>query len=215
MNREIAVLFDLDGVVIDTEPQYDIFWKSVGNKYHPEIENFEKKIKGTILPDIFARYFPHLPESELQELARQIEEYELNMDFFEISGAIDFIRSLKKQGIKTGLVTSSGKEKVKKVWAALGFDGLFDTLVVAERIETGKPNPMCYLLAAQDLGVNPADCYVFEDSFAGIQAGNNAGMKVIGLSTTHPVESLQDKVTQVIPDFRGFQLSMVNSSSIL
>jgi len=215
MSREIAVLFDMDGVVVDTEPQYDIFWKSIGDKYLPEIENFELKIKGTVNQDIYTNYFSHLPESELQQLIKQVEEYELNMDFFEIPDAINFIRSLKKQGIKTGLVTSSSEEKVKKVGEALGFDGLFDTVVAAGRIEAGKPDPMCYLLAAQDLGMNPADCYVFEDSFAGIQAGNAAGMKVIGLATSHPAGSLQDKVMQVIPDFRGFQLSIVNSSSIL
>ena len=215
MNREIAVLFDMDGVVVDTEPQYDIFWKSIGEKYLPEVEDLEKKIKGTVNQDIYTNYFSHFSEYELQQLARQVEEYELNMDFFEIPGAMDFIRSLKQQGIKTGLVTSSSEAKVKKVGKALGFGGLFDTIVAAERIKEGKPHPMCYLLAAQDLEMHPADCYVFEDSFAGIQAGNNAGMKVIGLSTTHPAESLQGKVIQVIPDFRGFQLSMVNSSSIV
>ena len=205
----------MDGVVVDTEPQYDIFWKSIGEKYLPEVADLEKKIKGTVNHDIYTNYFSHLSESELQQLVDQVEAYELNMDFFEISGAMNFIRSLKQQGIQIGLVTSSSEEKVKRVGEALGFDGLFDTLVTAGRIQEGKPHPMCYLLAAQDLGMNPADCYVFEDSFAGIQSGNAAGMQVIGLSTTHPAESLQDKVIQVIPDFRGFQLSMVNSASIL
>ncbi len=210
VDKSIAVLFDMDGVIVDTEPQYDILWKSIGNKYLPEMEGFEKMIKGTILPNIFAKYFSHLPDEELRKIEMRVEEYELNMDFFEIPGALDFVRSLKQRGIKTGLVTSSGEEKVKKVWAVLGFDGLFDTLVAAERIKEGKPNPMCYLLAAQDLGVNPADCYVFEDSFAGIQAGKSAGMKVIGLATTNSAESLQDKVEQVIPDFRGFKLRIEN-----
>ena len=60
---------------------------------------------------------------------------------------------------------------------------------------------MCYLLAAKDLNVSPADCIVFEDSFAGIQAGTSAGMRVIGLTTTNPKESLKDKVYEVIPNF--------------
>ena len=62
---------------------------------------------------------------------------------------------------------------------------------------------MCYLLAASDLHVSPTDCLVFEDSFAGIQAGTNAGMRVIGLSTTNSEESLKDKVHHIIPNFQN------------
>lgn len=65
---------------------------------------------------------------------------------------------------------------------------------------------MCYLLAAADLHVSPADCIVFEDSFAGVQAGTEAGMRVIGLSTTNSENSLKDKVYKVIPDFEHFGL---------
>ena len=78
---------------------------------------------------------------------------------------------------------------------------MFDTIVTADRITKGKPDPMCYLLAANDLNVSPADCIVFEDSFAGIQAGTDAGMRVIGLSTTNPEETLKNKVYEVIPNF--------------
>ena len=70
-----------------------------------------------------------------------------------------------------------------------------------ESITQGKPDPMCYLLAAKDLNVSPEDCIVFEDSFNGIQSGKDAGMRVIGLSTTNPAESLRDKVYEVIPNF--------------
>lgn len=209
MKDQVAVLFDMDGVIVDTEPQYDILWKSIGEKYVPEIEGFEKKIKGTILPNILKNYFSHLPETEHQVIENRVTEFELHMDFFEVPGAMDFLRSLKEHGIKTGLVTSSGDEKVKEVSKVMGFDGLFDTFVSAGRIKQGKPDPMCYLLAAHDLGVDPENCYVFEDSFAGIQAGKAAGMKVIGLSTTNPVHSLEDKVLKVIPDFKSFTVEQM------
>ena len=204
MKKKIYVLFDLDGVVIDTEPQYEIIWKVIGEKYRPDIKGLENIIKGTIMPDILSAYFSHLSEEEISRLIEMHDEFERNMTYPEIPGAISFIRSLKNAGIPTGLVTSSGDEKVMAVSKQYHFDELFDTVVTAQRIKEGKPNPMCYLLAAEDLGANPSDCFVFEDSFAGIQAGAAAGMKVIGLSTTNPKESLQDKVIQVIPDFRGF-----------
>ncbi|HBJ15282.1 MAG TPA: HAD family phosphatase, partial [Parabacteroides merdae] len=90
-----------------------------------------------------------------------------------------------------------------RAFRLLKLDNLFDTVVSADRITKGKPDPMCYLLAASDLHVSPSDSLVFEDSFAGIQAGTNAGMRVIGLSTTNSEESLKDKVYQVIPDFQN------------
>jgi HAD superfamily hydrolase (TIGR01509 family) len=92
---------------------------------------------------------------------------------------------------------------LESVFRRLPIKQYFDTIVSADRITKGKPDPMCYLLAAEDLNVSPENCYVFEDSFNGIAAGNAAGMKVIGLSTTHPAESIRDKVWKEIPDFTG------------
>ena len=97
------------------------------------------------------------------------------------------------------MVTSSDDAKLKRAFRLLKLDNLFDTVVSADRITKGKPDPMCYLLAASDLHVSPSDSLVFEDSLA----GTNAGMRVIGLSTTNSEKSLKDKVYQVIPDFQN------------
>ncbi|MDR0866315.1 MAG: HAD family phosphatase [Candidatus Symbiothrix sp.] len=202
MNNNIAALFDLDGVIIDTEPQYDVFWKQTGEKYQLGIENFEKLIKGTILPNIVATYFSHFPESVQKEIEAGISAFELQMDMIPVPGALEFLAELKKAGIKTGLVTSSNDEKLAAVFRALPIRDYFDTLVTADRVTQGKPDPMCYLLAAKDLNVPPENCFVFEDSFNGIQSGKAAGMKVIGLSTTNPAESIEADCLKVIPDFR-------------
>ena len=130
-------------------------------------------------------------------------DFEQEMPFPPVPGAMEFIHLLKSKGVKVGLVTSSDDVKLKRAFRLLKLDNLFDTVVSADRITKGKPDPMCYLLAASDLHVSPADCLVFEDSFAGIQSGTNAGMRVIGLSTTNSEESLKDKVYQVIPDFQN------------
>ena len=206
MKKKIYALFDMDGVIIDTEPQYDIIWKAIGEKYCPDIAGLEKLIKGTIFPNILSTYFSHLTEEELNDLRQMHDEFERNMDYPEIQGAIAFVRLLKEAGVSTGLVTSSGEEKVNAVSKKYCFNELFDTVVTAQRIREGKPSPMCFLLAAEDLGADPSECVVFEDSFAGIQAGTTAGMKVVGLSTTNPEKSLQDKVCKVIPDFENFTL---------
>lgn len=206
MENNICVLFDMDGVMIDTEPQYDVFWKHAGNKYNTGIANFEKVIKGTTLPNILKKYFSHLTQEELNNLSDSLDKFEANMNFEEIPGSVKFVKELKAKGIKVGLVTSSTDTKLIAVNKAKQFDQLFDTVVSAARVTEGKPNPRCFLLAAEDLGVDPKDCIVFEDSFAGIEAGIAAGMKVIGLATTNPEESLKDKCCMVIPDFKNFSV---------
>ncbi len=124
------------------------------------------------------------------------------MSFPEVPGAIHFLHRLKEEGYKVGLVTSSSTEKMKIALKKMGLEDVFNALVTADRISRGKPDPMCYLLAAEELGVQPSACIVFEDSFSGIQSGCQAGMRVIGVATTHPAEKIRAAVYAVISDFR-------------
>lgn len=195
-----TVFLDFDGVVADTEPLYGVFWGSIAEKYHLA-PDFPALIKGMTMTAIFDRYFPLLPEKERQGIIRDCQDFELTMDYREIAGAIDFIRLLKQKNYKVGLVTSSSGSKMQRALGQLQLEGVFDTIVTADRIKQGKPHPMCYLLAATDLQAEPWECVVFEDSFSGIEAGTEAGMRVVGLATTNPAETIADKVHAVIPDF--------------
>ena len=201
-----TALFDFDGVIVDTEPIYDIFWNEAGERYGTGIDNFAAVIKGTTLPYIMEKYFSDRPEEFRQMVIKESTEYESTMPLPAMPGSLEFLHLLKEQGVQMGLVTSSDNSKVERAFKLHHLEGMFDTIVTADRITRGKPDPMCYLLAANDLGVSPSDCLVFEDSFAGIQAGTAAGMRVIGLSTTNPDESLKDKVYEVIPNFEKITL---------
>lgn len=203
MDKMKAALFDFDGVVVDTEPIYDVFWNEAARRYGLGIDNFAEKIKGTTLPHILKKYFSTYSEDFRQKVIRESTEYEKDMPFPPMPGSIEFLHLLKEHGVKTALVTSSDDSKIQRAFRLLQLDGLFDTVVTADRITEGKPHPMCYLLAASDLKMPPEECLVFEDSFAGIEAGNAAGMRVIGLSTTNPAESLKGKVYEVIPNLKG------------
>jgi HAD superfamily hydrolase (TIGR01509 family) len=203
MKQVKAALFDLDGVLVDTEPIYDVFWNSAGVRYHTGIDDFAAVIKGTTLPDIVEKYFSDRPRELVEQLLQESVAYEKEMALPAMPGAIEFVRMLKAKGVRTGLVTSSDRDKTERAVALLHLQTLFDTFVTADRITRGKPDPECYLLAASDLKVEPADCIVFEDSFNGIRSATLAGMRVIGLATTNPAESLLGKVHQVIPGFQG------------
>ena len=211
MVNNIAFLFDLDGVIIDTEPQYDIFWEKTADKYKLNIDNFVNLIKGTTSFDIMSLYFSGFSKIVQQEIISDYKAFELNMDIIVVPGALDFLEDVKNAKIPMGLVTSSDDYKINYIFSQLTIRHYFDTVVSAGRITKGKPDPMCYLLAAQDLNISPWNCFVFEDSFNGIKSGNAAGMKVIGLSTTNPVESIVQDCIIVISDFRHFSLNFLLS----
>lgn len=201
MEKITTILFDFDGVIADTEPQYDIYMDELGEKYNLGIHNFARTIKGTTTPDILKKYFSHFSESEVEKIKEEIDSFEQRMEFPLVDGASDFIDYLKSNGYKIGLVTSSSDIKMKRALKLLKMDRTFDTEVTSSRITEGKPNPMCYLLAAKDLKSDPKECIVFEDSFHGIQSGKSAGMKVVGLSTTIAKADLLNVTDIVIPDF--------------
>lgn len=202
MSEITTVLFDFDGVVADTESQYGVFWTDTAERCRLRIDNFSHVIKGTTLESIFEKYFSDFPVEEHENITAALAGFESRMKFAEIPGSIAFIRLLKERGMKVGLVTSSDDTKIGRAFDALGLNGLFDTVVTANRISKGKPDPMCYLLGAADLKAEPSECVVFEDAFSGIQAATAAGMRVVGLSTTNSAGSLAGKVYAVVPDFK-------------
>ena len=206
MNKEktIAALFDFDGVMVDTEPQYTLFWDEKGKKYHPEIPNFGHHIKGQTLIQIYKQFFRE-PESLQDEITRQLLDYELTMYFEYIDGVVDFMKELREKGVKLAIVTSSNDAKMANAYREHPeLKTIVDYIVTADRVTHSKPHPECFMLGAEMLGVEKNYCIVFEDSFHGIEAGNRAGMKVIGLATTNSAEAIADKCALVIPDFTDF-----------
>ena len=206
MNKEkpIAALFDFDGVVVDTEPQYTLFWDEKGKKYHPEIPDFGHHIKGQTLIQIYKQYFRQ-PEGLQDEITRQLLDYELTMHFEYIDGVVDFMKELREKGVKLAIVTSSNDAKMANAYREHPeLKSMVDYIVTADRVTHSKPHPECFLIGAELLGVEKDNCIVFEDSFHGIEAGNRAGMKVIGLATTNSAEAIAAKCALVIPDFTDF-----------
>ena len=206
MNKEkpIAALFDFDGVVVDTEPQYSLFWDEKGKKYHPEIPEFGHHIKGQTLIQIYSQFFLQ-PEGLQSEITRELLDYETRMTFEFIPGVVDFMKELRLKGVKIAIVTSSNDQKMANAHRALPeLKSMVDYIVTADKVSHSKPHPECFLLGADSVQVPVENCVVFEDSFHGIESGRRAGMKVIGLATTNPASSIEDKVSLVIPDFVDF-----------
>ncbi|MBP3767020.1 MAG: HAD family phosphatase [Prevotella sp.] len=198
-----AALFDLDGVVFDTEPQYTVFWGAQCREFHPEHPGLEHEIKGQTLTQIFDKHFTANGLKDKQPLiTRRLNDYEARMSYDYVEGFEDFISQLRQRGIRTAVVTSSNLPKMQSVYRQRPeFQGLFDAILTSEDFERSKPAPDCYLKAAQRFGVSPNECVVFEDSFNGLKAGRAAGMTVVGLATTNAAEDIRPLCDEVVSNF--------------
>lgn len=198
-----AALFDLDGVVFDTEKQYSVFWGSQCRLYHPDKPGLENTIKGQTLVQIFDGYFDDL-RSEQPKIIERLNEFERNMEFEYVPGFLDFMSDLRANNVRTAVVTSSNKAKMEAVYSVHPeFKALFDIILTSEDFDKSKPDPDCYIKGAKAFGLQFADCVVFEDSFNGLKAGRNAGMKVVGLATTNPAGAIKPYSDYVVSDFEG------------
>ena len=197
-----AALFDLDGVVFDTEPQYTVFWGQQCREYHPEHPGLEQEIKGQTLVQIYDAWFSGPLESEQAVITERLNRFEQQMHYDYLDGFTDYMMALRQQGVKTAVVTSSNQPKMQAVYQAHPeFRDLFDAILTSEDFERSKPDPDCYLKAAARLGVNADDCVVFEDSFNGLKSGRAAGMFVYGLATTNSAEAIAPLCDKVLKDY--------------
>lgn len=198
MPHSIA-LFDLDGVILDTEGSYTAFWDDYGSRHFSE-KDFGLKIKGQTLVKILGDYFPE--ENERKSITDTINDFERNMSYPFVPGVENYIKSLKSNGIRTAVVTSSNLLKMENVYRCHpGFREMFDIILTSEDFSESKPSPYCYLKAMRLFGAGPEDCVVFEDSLAGLQSARASGAFVTALTTTNPEEVVRNYADLVIRDF--------------
>lgn len=201
--KTTAVLFDFDGVVMDTETQYSIFWHKVGVDYLG-MDDLENRVKGQTLTYIYDTFFGGKAK-EQEEITAALIRFEQEMDYDYIPGVLDFIADLRRNHVQMAVVTSSNDQKMAAVYRARPeVRTMFDRILTAEMFTRSKPAPDCFLLGMEVFGTTPDTTYVFEDSFNGLKAGMASEATVIGLATTNPRESIAPLCHCVLDDFRDF-----------
>lgn len=201
--KTIAALFDFDGVIMDTETQYTIFWNEQGEKYL-HVENFGPGIKGQTLTQIYDKYFSGGLAGVREQITADLNRFEKKMVYEYLPGVQAFLADLHRHGVKIALVTSSNDEKMENVYRSHpDFKAQFDRILTGDMFTRSKPAPDCFLLGMEIFNTAAANSFVFEDSFHGLQAGRSSGATVIGLATTNSRESIADKADFVIDDFTG------------
>ena len=167
--KQIGALFDLDGVVIDTEGVYSRFWEDIEKKYPTGIPDFAVKIKGTNLNSIMSHYTDPVAKAAVLDA---LAEFEKTMVYEIFPDAERFLKELKAAGVPCAMVTSSGEMKLQRLFAQQPhLKGYFDAIVSGEMVSHSKPHPECFLKGAEMIGCRPEDCVVFEDSLLGVRQG--------------------------------------------
>jgi HAD superfamily hydrolase (TIGR01509 family) len=191
-----AVIFDMDGVICHTNPYHSIAFQQFFAKrnLNPSEEEYKlhmygknngyilshflgRKIEGKELADL---------EFEKESLFREIYKTEIQ----PISGYLDFLNKLGQQNLPVGVATSAPRANMDLILDTLAVKSIMSSLLSEEDVSKHKPDPEVYLKSAFNLNADPKQCLVFEDSFSGVSAGLNAGMKVIGVLSTHTKEEL-------------------------
>lgn len=199
-----AALFDLDGVLIDSETLYTQFWKRVGERHHLPSPTFAYDIKGTTLNDILTTHFPD-PKVRA-DVDRMLHDFENEIVYPVFPGALEFVDALRAAGLKTVIVTSSDSKKMGFLFRQHpDFPTHFDAIVTACDVTHSKPHPEPYLVGASKAGVKPSECLVFEDSYQGLESGRRAGCKVIGISTTNPASEVRLRSDVEAPSLSSLQ----------
>ena len=187
-----AVLFDLDGVIVDTAKYHYLAWKKLADIEGIYFdEKINERLKGVsrdasleiILERSKKEYSPEEKEKMTEtknnwylEMIGQLNPEEV------LPGVIDFLRSLQGYGVKSAICSAS--KSAEFIIAKLGLTDYFDTIVGGNHVSKSKPDPEVFLLASERLRIHPHDCVVFEDAYAGIEGANRAEMKALGLGNS-------------------------------
>lgn len=190
-----ALLFDVDGVLIDSYAGYRMVWNRWSESRGLDAELVWAATHGRRPVDTLADIAPHLDASveyaALRQLMRQVGDR-----FPPMPGAAKLTTGLPSE--QWGVVTSGQRQTVLARFARSGIPAP-RVLVDSGDVKNGKPAPDGYLLAASTLGANPVDCLVVEDAPGGVDAGKAAGMRVLAIAATHDVREL-DRADQIVPD---------------
>ena len=210
MKSSFAVIFDMDGVLIDSNPYHKISLKQFCAKYGHNLtdKQLEEKIYGRTNKDWIPNVFGPLPA---EQIAHYTDEKEAlfreiyNDHIAPLKGLVPFLTILKKNNVPMAIGTSAPGANVDFTLNKTGIGSFFDAILDDTFVNKGKPDPEIYIKAAHALGYDPQKCIVFEDSISGVMAGHNAGCKVVGVTTTHTANELALN-DLIIEDFEGISL---------
>lgn len=216
MKEKFAVLFDMDGVIVDSNPYHKDAWLEFCRRYNVELkeEDVPKYIYGktnkAALVDVFQREFSPEESFRMSEEKEAIYRELHRADISLIRGLDTLLQRFSQAEIPLAVCTNAPVANLNFTLEQTGIRSYFKVLIDASQVSKGKPDPEIYLKAAQLLNMPPERCIVMEDSTVGVEAGLRAGMKVVGITTTHSAEELAH-THLVIDDFEELTVDKLAS----
>lgn len=208
LKNSIAFIFDMDGTIVDNMQFHTQAWLRFLAEMNLSIseDELQRQNHGTIEEVIRRLCGSHLSKAEVVALGNRKESLyrELYRPHLQlIAGFRDFVREAQALRIPMAIGTSAGQANLDLVMQGLNIGSYFDVFITGEQVKYGKPHPETFQRAAQQLGVQPGQCIVFEDLPAGIEAAQHAGMRSIALTTTFPAHTFKhlNGVQRIISDY--------------
>ena len=206
-----AILFDLDGTLVNTDPIHYKAWQEILREYGLEINDafYKKRISGRLNSVIIPDILPHLSLVEGQQVAEEKEARfrKLALELKPLAGLSQVLAWADERELKRAVVTNAPRKNAYFMLQALGLTDAFKTVILAEEAEAGKPDPAPYQLALRYLDVNPELVVAFEDSPSGICSSVGAGIPTIGIASTHNPKQLYNcGAILVVSDFTALPL---------
>jgi beta-phosphoglucomutase family hydrolase len=212
--EEHGVIFDLDGVLVDSGPAHRESWKRLAAEAHvPMSDEFFAETFGRTNKDILAALFGReLPEAEWRQLGERKEEVYREIVRGKVpamAGAGELVEALRADGARLAVGSSGPPENIELCLEEMGMRDHFDAVVTGNDVTRGKPDPQVFVLAAERLGLEPERCAVIEDAVAGVEAARRAGMAAVVLTSTHPRVSFDhaDLVVERLTELDAARLS--------
>ena len=212
-----AIIFDLDGVIINSNPAIEIFWKSWTDKEGIALTDsmIREWIYGRKVVDTLKGIFSQTSEERKKEIIESADIFDRTMEPGAISGVIHFINAIRDIDLPVGIVTSSQDQRMFEMLRKLGIENHFTHFVTAHDVTKGKPHPEPYLTMSSKMNILPADCLVFEDAISGIQSATGAGMHSVGIGDAlSKHDLLHHGAKDVIPDFTGIYIDQRTFTTI-
>ena len=194
-----ACIFDMDGTIIDSMGLWHDIDVAYFEKYNKELPGtYQSEIEGMSMYEtaVYTKNtygFEDSIEDIIAEWNQMAEDYYSSRIKFK-PHVEEFFLFLKKKGILLGVATSNSRYLFDALSESIGLGRYMDTVVTGEDVVNGKPNPECYLIAANRLGVETADCLVFEDITVGLRAAISAGMKTCAVADSYSEKQWNEKV---------------------
>ncbi|TAE60896.1 MAG: HAD family hydrolase [Nostocales cyanobacterium] len=206
-----AILFDLDGTIVNTDPIHYQAWREMLLNYSVEIDEsfYKSRISGRLNPEIIKDILPHLSLAEAEKFAddKEVMFRDRASHLQPLAGFFDLIKWTEKQNIKRALVTNAPRLNASFMLDVLGIKEIFHTIVLADDCIAGKPDPEPYKVALNKLGITAQKTVALEDSPSGIRAAVAAQIPTIGIASTHDSQVLENLGTvMAIPDFTDLRL---------